>query len=161
MYSDRSSVVVKIWLSDIWRFSNYSRVFSDGPMCLVIKSESGRKISSDSIRFIASGTIFKGSPDPNHFIFEITERVGFDIERLWIWMRYLQSILRRSRNSSFNFRVILIGTDPFRHWKIKWLGSALPLKIYRKYRGGLVNIIVCQSSNCQTDSLRMEFQVSK
>ena len=54
------------------------------------------------------------------FLKSLSERVGSDIERLWIRMT-----LSRSRNSSFNFRVVIsrIRLFPTLISNIKWLGS--------------------------------------
>ena len=77
---------------------------------------------------------FKGSSDSTHFILSMSERVGSDIERLWLWSSIsTQSLLK---STSFNFRLVLYGIRvvlcrirlfPTLIWKIKWLLSELPL----------------------------------
>jgi len=72
--------------------------------------------------------LFKGSSDPSHFIFEINDGKRRIRNRTTLNLNF-QKILSRSRNSSFNFRVVVcrIRLFPTLISKIKWLGSELPL----------------------------------
>ena len=75
----------------------------------------------------SAGLQFKGSPDPSHFILEISERGGSDIQRLWIWERpsfklfWVDLKILHSISESLYFR-----SASFRHSKIIWLWSELP-----------------------------------
>ena len=72
--------------------------------------------------------IFKGSPDPSHYIFEIN--VGkMRIRHRTTLNLNLQTILSRSKKLSFNFRVVAcrIRLFPTLISKIKWLWYELPL----------------------------------
>ena len=74
------------------------------------------------------GSYFKGRPDLSYFIFEINvgkKRIGHKTTPNFI----IQSILNRSKNSLFNFRVVLcrIRLFPISITK-KWLVFELPLK---------------------------------
>ena len=70
----------------------------------------------------------KGSSDPSQFIFEINVGKSRIRHRTTLNLN-IQSILTRSRNSSFRFRVVLwrIRLFPTLILKIKWFGSELPL----------------------------------
>ena len=76
------------------------------------------------------------------FLKSMSERGGFDTERLWTEMT-LSSIDRsRSRNSSFNFSVVVcrIWLYPTLNFKIKWLWSALPLNGSFKNHGFMMKM---------------------
>ena len=74
--------------------------------------------------------VLKGSPYPSHFTFEINVGKG-RIRHTTILNLKLQSILSQSRNSEFNFKVVVcrIRLFPTLISKINWLGSELPLRI--------------------------------
>ena len=75
--------------------------------------------------------ILRGSSDLGHFIFEIN--VGKSrIRHITALNLNLQSISSRSKNSSFNLRVVVCRILLFPTFisKIIWLGSELPLRIY-------------------------------
>ena len=76
---------------------------------------------------------FKGSSDSSH-LFEINFGKS-RIRHITNLNLNLQSILSRSRNSSFNFSVVIcrIRLFPTLCSKIKWLGSGLPLKSGLKF----------------------------
>ena len=71
---------------------------------------------------------FMGSPDQKHFIFEINVGNG-RIRHKKILNLNLQSILSRSKISSFDFRLVLCRIRLFTTLisKIKWLRSGVPL----------------------------------
>ena len=95
------------------------------------------KIFCDLIFTIKEFSSTTPLPHRCHFNFlkSMSERDGSDIERLWISMttRRIQSILSRSRNSSFYFRVVVcrIRLFPTLISKINWLWSELPLIFVR------------------------------
>ena len=63
-----------------WNEFEYSKIFISNIVISLVDLfiEFLRKLNDQSLQS------FKGSPYPNHFIFEMSERVGSDIERLWI-----------------------------------------------------------------------------
>ena len=78
----------------------------------------------------------KDSPDQSHFIFEINvgkKRIRHRTTLNFEWS-HVQSVLIRSWNSSFNFRLIVsrIRLFPTLVSKIKWSGSELPLNFLSK-----------------------------
>ena len=74
---------------------------------------------------------FKGSQDRSHFIFETNVGKRRIRHRTTLNLKF-QSILRRSRNSSLNSRVVVcrIRLFPTLISKIKWLASGLHLNSY-------------------------------
>ena len=96
------------------------------------RSENIKKIGKhkyDRIKpFISQMFQFKGSSDPSHFSFEINVGKSRNRQRTTLNLN-AQSIFSRSRNSSFNFRVVLcrFRLFPTLISKIIWLGSGLPL----------------------------------
>ena len=77
------------------------------------------------------GIILKGSSDPNHFIFEINAAKGRIRHRTTL---NLNDIIFNRFGSRFNFRLVLcrIRLFPTLDSRIRWLGSALPLKLYQR-----------------------------
>ena len=62
------------------------------------------------------------------FLKSMSERVGSDIERLWIWMKVSFRIDTRWRHSKFRVVLSRIRLSPTLFSKINWLSSGLPLK---------------------------------
>ena len=75
----------------------------------------------------------KGSPDPSDFLFEINVGKRRIRHKTTLNLNF-QSVLSRSRNLSFNFRIVAcrIRLLPTIISKTKWLGSELPLRAVHK-----------------------------
>jgi len=92
---------------------------------------------------------FKGSSDPSHFIFEIDAGKS-RIRHITTLNLNLQSMLSRSENSSFNFRVVVcwIRLFPTLISKIKWLRSRLPFKSKHQKCWGRTPLYNCDKLGC-------------
>ena len=88
--------------------------------------------------------------DPFHFLKPMSEKVGSDIGRFWIWFNrfWVDGILSNSSKS----RVVLcrIRLFPPLISKIKWLWSELPLEYRTKWSVELVLFTVFPSERCLT-----------
>ena len=106
---------------------NRPKILKGGaPFRWIIDHDRNLYIAPCGIHFIK----FKSSLDPGNFIDEIT--VGKSrIRHITTLNLNFKSVFSRSRNSSFNFRVVVcrIRLFPTLISKIKWLRSGLPLSV--------------------------------
>ena len=98
-----------------------------------VEFQTSKKFSKNHDKFFSDFEKFKGSPDPNHFIFEINVGKGRIRNSLWNKERLCNWIARSDRlgMASFKFRVVLcrIRFFPTLILTIKWLGYGLPLRL--------------------------------
>ena len=97
--------------------------------------------------------IFKGSPYPSHFIFEIN--VGKRQIRHTTTLTLNDEFRDRLKiDWKFKFRIDIcrIRLFPTLIWKIKWLGSELPLSLNCHFRGKITKMITRLNSWIFTNS---------